>query len=98
MGHACMKACVQIRGAFTSLLAASVLDSNAAARLGAQVSFVSRVGTLAHGEVLPSGPRAKVLEAVSWWTDKTDAKTWQRNRVATAAYLVFAAPQFQIVR
>lgn len=60
--------------------------------------LVDRLSLLAHGEVLPSGPRAKVLEAVSWWTDKADAKNWQRNRVKTAAYLVFAAPQFQIVR
>ncbi|MBI3347447.1 MAG: DUF1800 domain-containing protein [Burkholderiales bacterium] len=60
--------------------------------------LVDRLSLLAHGEVLPAAPRAKVLDAVSWWTDKTDAKTWQRNRVKTAAYLVFAAPQFQIVR
>jgi uncharacterized protein (DUF1800 family) len=60
--------------------------------------LVDRLALLAHGEVLPAGPRAKVLEAVSWWTDKTDAKSWQRNRVRTAAYLVFAAPQYQIVR
>ena len=60
--------------------------------------LVDRLSLLAHGEVLPTAPRAKVLEAVSWWTDKTDAKDWQRNRVKTAAYLVFAAPQFQIVR
>lgn len=60
--------------------------------------LVDRLSLLAHGEVLPSAPRAKVLEAVSWWTDKTDAKTWQRNRVRTAAYLVFAAPQYQLVR
>lgn len=60
--------------------------------------LVDRLALLAHGEVLPAGPRDKVLAAVNWWTDKTDAKTWQRNRVKTAAYLVFAAPQFQIVR
>lgn len=60
--------------------------------------LVDRLSLLAHGEPLPDGPRTKVLDAVQWWTDKTDAKTWQRNRVATAAYLVFAAPQFQIVR
>lgn len=67
-------------------------DAADAARL------VDRLSLLAHGEPLPAGPRAKVLDAVQWWTDKTDAKTWQRNRVATAAFLVFAAPQFQIVR
>lgn len=60
--------------------------------------LVDRLALLAHGEVLPAGPRAKVLDAVSWWTEKTDAKNWQRNRVKTAAYLVFAAPQYQIVR
>ena len=61
-------------------------------------ALVDRLSLLAHGEPLPAGPRAKVLEAVSWWTAKTDATHWQRNRVKTAAYLVFAAPQFQIVR
>jgi uncharacterized protein (DUF1800 family) len=61
-------------------------------------ALVDRLSLLAHGEPLPAGPRAKVLEAVSWWTNKTDAKAWQRHRVKTAAYLVFAAPQFQIVR
>lgn len=60
--------------------------------------LVDRLSLLAHGEPLPGAARAKVLEAVSWWTEKTDAKTWQRNRVKTAAYLVFAAPQYQIVR
>jgi uncharacterized protein (DUF1800 family) len=61
-------------------------------------TLVDRLSLLAHGEPLPAGPRAKVVEAVSWWTNKTDAKAWQRNRVKTAAYLVFAAPQFQLVR
>jgi len=60
--------------------------------------LVDRFALLAHGEPLPAGPRAKVVEAVAWWTDKTDAKTWRINRVRTAAYLVFAAPQYQIVR
>ncbi|MFG6430861.1 DUF1800 domain-containing protein [Roseateles sp. LYH14W] len=60
--------------------------------------LVDRLALLAHGEPLPAGPRAKVVEAVGWWTDKTDAKTWRANRVRTAAYLVFAAPQFQIIR
>lgn len=60
--------------------------------------LVDRLSLLAHGEVLPDAARAKVVTAVSWWTDQTDAKTWQRNRVKTAAYLVFAASQYQIVR
>lgn len=74
-----------------------VLDSFDADAADA-AKLVDRLSLLAHGEPLPDAARAKVLEAVQWWTDKTDAKTWQRNRVATAAYLVFAAPQFQIVR
>lgn len=61
-------------------------------------ALVDRLSLLAHGEKLAAGPRAKVVDAVSWWTDKTDAKNWQRNRVKTAAYLVFAAPAYQIVR
>ena len=60
--------------------------------------LVDRLSLLAHGEVLPDPARAKIVDAVSWWTDQTDAKTWQRNRVKTAAYLVFAASQYQIVR
>ncbi len=67
-------------------------DAADAARL------VDRLSLLAHGEPLPDAPRAKVLDAVAWWTAKTDAKNWQRNRVKAAAYLVFAAPQYQIVR
>ncbi|MCE4539537.1 DUF1800 domain-containing protein [Pelomonas sp. P7] len=61
-------------------------------------ALVDRLSLLAHGEPLPAGPRAKVIDAVSWWTAKTDAKTWQRNRVRTAAYLVFAAPAYQVIR
>jgi uncharacterized protein (DUF1800 family) len=60
--------------------------------------LVDRLALLAHGEPLPAGPRAKVLEAVSWWTDRTDARNWQRNRVRTAAYLVFAAPAYHVIR
>lgn len=67
-------------------------DASDAAKL------VDRLSLLAHGEVLPDAARAKVVAAVSWWTAQTDAKTWQRNRVKTAAYLVFAASQYQIVR
>ncbi len=74
-----------------------VLDSFDADAADA-AKLVDRLSLLAHGEVLPAGPRAKALDAVNWWTDKTDAKTWQRNRVITAAYLVFAAPQFQVIR
>lgn len=61
-------------------------------------ALVDRLSLLAHGEVLAAGPRAKVVDAVAWWTNKTDAKNWQRNRVKAAAYLVFAAPAYQIVR
>jgi hypothetical protein len=60
--------------------------------------LVDRLSNLAVGKPLPAGPRAEVLKAVSWWTSSTDATNWQRNRVRTAAYLVFASPQYQVQR
>ena len=60
--------------------------------------LVDRLSRLALGQALPSGPRAKVIEAVSWWTDKTDAKNWKTQRVKAAAYLVFGSPNYQVLR
>ncbi len=60
--------------------------------------LVDRLALLAYGEPMPAAARTQVLEAVSWWTSSTDKDNWQRNRVKTAAYLVFGAPQFHLVR
>ena len=60
--------------------------------------LVDRLSLLALGQPLPSVPRTKVIDAVAWWTSGTDATNWQINRVKTAAYLVFASPNFQVLR
>ncbi len=60
--------------------------------------LVDRLSMLALGQALPATPRAEVIKAVSWWTTATDATNWQRNRVRTAAYLVFASPNYQVQR
>ena len=60
--------------------------------------LVDRLSMLALGQALPSGPRTEVIKAVSWWTASTDSANWQKNRVKTAAYLVFASPNYQVLR
>jgi len=60
--------------------------------------LVDRLSMLALGQALPSGPRAKVIAAVSWWTVNNDPANWKANRVKTAAYLVFASPNYQVLR
>ena len=73
-------------------LSAFLADAPDAAKL------VDRLSMLALGQALPSGPRTEVINAVSWWTAARDATNWQTNRVKTAAYLVFASPNYQVLR
>ena len=73
-------------------LSAFTADAADAAKL------VDRLSLLALGQALPSGPRDKVITAVSWWTASTDATNWKTNRVKAAAYLVFASPNYQVLR
>ena len=73
-------------------LNAFLVDAADAAKL------VDRLSLLALGQVLPSAPRAKVIDAVSWWTVSTDAINWKTNRVKAAAYLVFGSPNYQVLR
>jgi uncharacterized protein (DUF1800 family) len=61
-------------------------------------ALVDRLSRLAIGQPLPAAGRDKVIAAVSWWTPDTDAVNWKNYRVRTAAYLVFAAPNYQIQR
>lgn len=61
-------------------------------------ALVDRLSLLAIGQPLPATPRQKVIDAVSWWTDKTDATNWQVNRVKAAAYLVYGSPNYQVQR
>lgn len=60
--------------------------------------LVDNLSLIALGRKLDSTPRAKVITAVSWWNASTDSQNWKHNRVATAAYLVFASPDYQVQR
>jgi hypothetical protein len=46
---------------------------------------------------LPAATRAEVLKAVQAF-DAGTGTDWQSNRVKQAAYLVFGAPQYQVIR
>ena len=73
-------------------LSAFTADAADAAKL------VDRLSLLALGAALPATPRQKVIDAVAWWTDKTDATNWKANRVKAAAYLVYGSPNYQVQR
>ncbi len=60
--------------------------------------LVDRLSLIATGQPLPTATRTEIVKAVSWWTTTTDKANWQANRVKTAAYLVFATPNFQVER
>ena len=60
--------------------------------------LVDRLSLIATGQPLPTATRTEIVKAVSWWTATTDKANWQANRVKTAAYLVFATPNFQVER
>ena len=60
--------------------------------------LVDRISLMVLGAPLPDASRTKTIEAVSWWTSSRDATNWQLNRVKAAAYLVFASPQYQVLR
>ncbi len=60
--------------------------------------LVDNLSLLALGRVLPVAARAKVLEAVQWWTQASSGNEWRRQRVKAAAFLVFASPDYQVQR
>lgn len=60
--------------------------------------LVDRLSLVAIGQALPAVPRDKVIDAVNAWTPASDAANWRVNRVRTAAYLVFASPNYQLQR
>ncbi len=73
-------------------LSAFIADTPDAAKL------IDRLSLLAFGQTLAPGPRTEVIKAVAYWTAATGGTNWQSNRAKTAAYLVFASPQFQVQR
>jgi hypothetical protein len=60
--------------------------------------LVDRLSRLAIGAPLPTAQRTQVINAVQYWTASTDSANWQRQRVRTAAYLVFGSPNYQVQR
>jgi uncharacterized protein (DUF1800 family) len=59
--------------------------------------LVDRLSMLAMGNKLPANARSAVIQAVESFNAKSSDK-WRAERVKQAAYLVFAAPQFQVQR
>ena len=59
--------------------------------------LVDRMSALALGRKLATAPRDKVIAAVARLTQANDSN-WKANRLKTAAYLVFASPDYQVLR
>lgn len=60
--------------------------------------LVDRISLLALGQPLAPAARQQVITAVSAYNQNTDRNNYIVNRVRTAAYLVFAAPQYHVIR
>jgi hypothetical protein len=73
-------------------LSAFVADASDAARL------VDRLSLLALGQPLPAASRTAVIDAVSAFTQQNNGNDFRLNRVRQAAYLIFASPQYQLIR
>jgi uncharacterized protein (DUF1800 family) len=58
--------------------------------------LVDRMALLALGEVLPPAARQPVITAVTAESQQNSGSTWQRRRVAMAAYLIYGSPQYQV--
>jgi uncharacterized protein (DUF1800 family) len=58
--------------------------------------LVDRISTLATGGPLADSTRATIIKAVSVW-NSTNSNEWKQQRMATAAYLVFATPAYQVM-
>ncbi|MDB5816985.1 MAG: hypothetical protein JWQ11_625, partial [Rhizobacter sp.] len=61
-------------------------------------TLVDKLSVLATGTTLPTAVRDKVILAVQAWTSARDSQNWKTRRVQSAAYLVFASPNFQVQR
>jgi uncharacterized protein (DUF1800 family) len=58
--------------------------------------LVDRMDKLATGGRLSAASRQAIVTAVTAW-DATQSSDWRNQRVRTAAYLVFASPQYQVM-
>jgi uncharacterized protein (DUF1800 family) len=60
--------------------------------------LVDRLSRLLHGQPLPDAARAAVVAAVAAWTPEVAPGDWRARRVQAAAYLLLAAPAWQVIR
>jgi uncharacterized protein (DUF1800 family) len=58
--------------------------------------LVDRFSNLVIGEPLAASTRGTIIQAVSAWNAST-SNDWKMQRLATAAYLVFATPAYQVM-
>jgi hypothetical protein len=59
--------------------------------------LLDRLAALATGGRLTGEAQGEILPAISAW-DASNSSTWRSDRVRTAAYLVFASPDYQVLR
>lgn len=78
--------------------------------IGTTLDLLGQFGSVAHdaaaltdevslrvlGHALPEPQRRRVIDAVAWWTDRWGPE-WRERRIATAGYLVLAAPDHQVL-
>jgi uncharacterized protein (DUF1800 family) len=60
--------------------------------------LVDRLSLLALGAPLPSAARGAVIDATAAFTRANSGADYLKYRARTAAYLVFAAPQYHVIR
>ncbi|WKB51535.1 DUF1800 domain-containing protein [Eleftheria terrae] len=60
--------------------------------------LVDRLSMLAYGQPLTGNARAQVINAVAAFSQQTSGAAYLSNRVKSAAYLVFSAPQYHVIR
>ncbi|MBN8486410.1 MAG: DUF1800 family protein [Burkholderiales bacterium] len=65
---------------------------------GVSPQLVDRISRLLLGRTLAAEPRRRVIDAVAFWTREVDKDHWKERRVATAAYLILASPDYQVQR
>jgi len=64
---------------------------------GDAVKLVDRLAALATGGRMTATTKARIVEAVNAWNPVQRPADWRRERVRTAAYLVFASPAYQVL-
>ena len=60
--------------------------------------LVDRIGRMLHGQPLPASARVAVVAAAGSWTPELAAADWRQRRVQAIAYLLLAAPAWQIIQ